>query len=231
MENSLIRIDESSAKVLAATSMAKSLSFCTERKYLDGIGDFEHNLCFVLREVEDLYRGIVSWIEISQVGKPLSENKEDCFSAMQKILYSCFMPYETQLLFLILGNGIQSKMFLGVRPLGTKVKRNIVTYLNEFLRGVWPGLQTQVLKSKENEDLMSFSQDIKQGKLDCIYAITGIPSMESQYKSTYPATIDKLIAGMNKCKNYAYLVVADPVSSEEIENILYKKNCFDIMKT
>lgn len=223
MENSLIHMDESTAKILAATSMAKSLSFCTERKYLENIGNSDLNTSFILREVEDVYQGVVSWIEISQVGKPLGENKEDCFSAMQKILFACFMPYETQLLFLILGNGVQNKMYLGVRPLGSKIKRNIVNHLNEFIKGVWPGLQTNVISNtKGNEDLAMFSQNIRQDKMDCIYAITGIPSMESQYKSTYPATIDKLMAGMNRCENYTYLVVADPVSSEEVDDMLYQ---------
>ena len=230
MDNYLVKIDESFAKVLAATSMAKSLSFCTERKYLENIGNIDLNPCFILHEIERTYEGTVSWIEITQVGKPLSDNLEEAFSAIQKILYSCFMPFETQLLFLVLGNGTQNRMYLGIRSSDKILKRNIVKLLDEFIKGVWPGLQTHSLSRQGEEDgakwLCDFSSAIKSDKLNSIYAITGIPSMESQYKSTYPATIDKLIAGMNKCKDYAYLVVADPVASEEIDNILYK--CRDV---
>lgn len=226
MDNSLAKINESSAKVLAATAMAKSLSFCTERKYLENIGNIDLNPCFMLHEIERTYEGTVSWIEITQVGKPLSDNLEEAFSAIQKILCSCFMPLETQLLFLVLGNGTQNRVYLGIRSSDKVLKRNIVRLLDEFIKGIWPGLQTHVLSQQNKEDgakwLCEFSSAINSDKLSSIYAITGIPSMESQYKSTYPATIDKLIAGMNKCKNYAYLVVADPIPSEDVDNILYQ---------
>lgn len=46
--------------------------------------------------------------------------------------------------------------------------------------------------------------------------------MESQYKSTYPATIDKLMAGMSQSKSYAYLVVADPVDANEVDGMLFQ---------
>jgi putative ATP-binding protein len=226
MDNSLVKMNESLAKVLAATAMAKSLSFCTERKYLENIGNIALNPCFMLHEIENTYEGAISWIEVSQVGKPMSDNLEEAFSAIQKILYSCFMPFETQLLFLVLGNGGQNRMYLGIRSSDKVLKRNIVKLLDEFIKGVWPGLQTHILSRQGEENgskwLRYFSSSINSDKFSSIYAITGIPSMENLYKSTYPATIDKLMAGMNKCKNYAYLVVADPIPSEDVDNILYQ---------
>lgn len=100
MENIHIPVvSESAAKVLAATSISQSLSFCMERKYLEKIADTNLNPYFELKEVGLTSKNDVSWIEITQVGKPLDQISEDCFTAMQKILYSCFMPQETQLLF------------------------------------------------------------------------------------------------------------------------------------
>ena len=154
-------IPESAAKVMAATSLSQTLSFCMERKYLEKIGDISLNPLYCLKEIETTTKNSVSWIEIVQVGKPLSENTEDCFTAIQKILYSCFMPKETQLLFLITGNGKQNKMYLGIRPMGTSVKRNIVKYLNEFLKGTWTGLQSRIVKDNSlDETLQGFSQKI-----------------------------------------------------------------------
>lgn len=46
--------------------------------------------------------------------------------------------------------------------------------------------------------------------------------MEGQYKNLYPATIDKLMAGMSKSKHYAYLVVADPIESNDADFMLYQ---------
>lgn len=221
MDEQLVKTDESIAKLLAATAMAKSLSFCTERKYLAQI---KPDSCFRLHEIEDINQGGVSWIEITQVGKPLGDNLEEAFSSIQKILNSCFMPHEIQLLFLVLGDGSQNRMYLGIRSAKGERKK-IVEPIHEFIKGVWPGLQTHVLSGQDEEDskwIRNFSSAIKNDTLSSIYAITGIPSMESQYKSTYPATIDKLMAGMNKCKNYAYLVVADPIPSDDVDNILYQ---------
>ena len=222
MEN-LPTIPESAAKVMAATSLSQTLSFCMERKYLEKIGDITLNPLFCLKEIDTTTKNSVSWIEIIQIGKPLNESSEECFTAIQKILYSCFMPKETQLLFLITGNGKQNKMYLGVRPMGTSVKKNIVKYLNEFLKGAWPGLQSRIVKDNStDENLLDFSKKIQDETFEYVYALTGIPSMESQYKSTYPATVDKLMAGMMKSKNYAYLVIADPIESNEVDGMLFQ---------
>lgn len=223
MENTNVPIiPESMAKVLAATSISQSLSFCLERKYLEKIDDANLNPYFSLTEVISTSKNDVSWLEITQVGKPLEESVENCFTAMQKILYSCFMPKETQLLFLITGSEKQNRLYLGVRPMSTSIKKNITKYLSEFMKGGWPGLQCHIIKDESgDEGLQSFSSLIRKDSLEYVYALTGIPSMESQYKSTYPATIDKLMAGMNQ-RHYAYLVVADPIETNEIDAMLFQ---------
>ncbi len=216
-------VQESIAKVLAATSISQSLSFCMERKYLEKIDDANLNPYFTLKEVPTTSKNDVSWLEITQVGKPLEQSSENCFTAMQKILYSCFMPKETQLLFLITGNGKRNRLYLGVRPMGTNIKKNITKYLVDFMKGTWPGLQCHTIKEgSEDNELQAFASCLKNDSLDYIYALTGIPSMESQYKSIYPATIDKLMAGMNQSKNYAYLVVADPIETNEVDAMLFQ---------
>ena len=221
--NTNLPVTESAAKVLAATSIAQSLSFCMERKYLANIGNANLNPYFILKEVPNTSKNDVSWIEVTQVGKPLDQTSEECFTAMQKILYSCFMPKETQLLFLITGNGSRNHLYLGIRPIGYSIKKNISKYLTEFIKGTWPGLQCHIVKDElVDEGLQEFTQRIKKDSLEYVYAFTGIPSMESQYKSIYPATIDKLMAGMGQSKDYAYLVVADPIESNEIDAMLYQ---------
>lgn len=224
MENTATpMVPESMAKVLAATSISQSLSFCMERKYLEKIDNANLNPYFALKEVTSTSKNNVSWLEITQIGKPLEESAENCFTAMQKILYSCFMPKETQLLFLITGSEKRNRLYLGVRPMSIGIKKNITKYLSEFMKGVWPGLQCHTIKDEsEDEGLQTFSSLIQKDSLEYVYALTGIPSMESQYKTTYPATIDKLMAGMNQSKHYAYLVVADPIEANEIDAMLFQ---------
>ena len=213
---------EPMAKVMAATALSQSLFFCTERKYLEKIGDKSSNDIFRLEAIPGTLKEEATWIEIKQIGKPIEDSAENCFTAIQKILYSCFLPKEVQLLFLITGNGIENKLYLGLRAIGSGIRsRSVVKYLNEFIKGTWPGLQTQII-NEGDVCLSSFKKDISDDVFENIYALTGIPSMEGQYKNLYPATIDKLMAGMSRSKHYAYFVVADPVENNDAEYMLYQ---------
>lgn len=213
---------EPMAKVMAATALSQSLFFCTERKYLEKIGDKSSNDIFRLEAILGTLKEEATWIEIKQIGKPIEDSAENCFTAIQKILYSCFLPKEVQLLFLITGNGIENKLYLGLRAIGSGIRsRSVVKYLNEFIKGTWPGLQTQII-NEGDVCLSSFKKDISDDIFENIYALTGIPSMEGQYKNLYPATIDKLMAGMSRSKHYAYFVVADPVENNDTEYMLYQ---------
>ena len=221
MNDSLAKL-EPAAKALAATGVAQSFSFCMERKYLNGICSGELNGVFTLENIPNTLKEEASWIEVQQIGKPLEKSSESCFTAIQKILYSCFLPKKSQLLFLITGDGVESKLFLGVRSLSEEVNaKSMVKSLNEFMKGTWPGLQTKLVSEKDGQ-LSQFKTDVEEEKFSYYYAFTGIPSMESQYKSVYPATVDKLMAGMSKSKKYAYLVVADPIENEDVEGMLYE---------
>ena len=218
MDNELQRY-EPAAKLMAATAVSQSFSFCMERKYLLNI---EKGELFSLEAVPSTIENDAAWICISQVGKPLKDDAESCFTAIQKILYSCFIPKEMQLLFLVVGNEQESHMYLGLRNPGKGLPtKSTVKNLNEFILGVWPGLKTEIV-SGDNGTIRNVKEALSTDKFENVYALTGIPSMNTQYKTLYPATIDKLIAGMNKSKGYAYLVVADPIPTEDTEDMLFQ---------
>lgn len=207
------------AKVLAATAISNSLSFCMERKYLQNIDDEE---LFKLDAIAPSTGNITAWIKIHQIGKPMEESSEHCFTAIQKILYSCFLPKEAQLLFLVVGEEGVTSLYVGVRTPGKATSpKNLMKNLNEFIKGIWPGISTEVL-SETDKEIESVRKQLASEDLDNVFALTGIPSMESQYKDVYPATIDKLIAGMSHSKNYAYMVVADPVENADAEFMLHQ---------
>lgn len=213
---------EPAAKVMAATALSQSLSFCMERKYLEDITSSVSNNPFKVEAMESTLKEEASWMKIEQVGKPLQDTAEDCFTAIQKILYSCFLPKTTQLLFLVEGNGKENHIYLGLRSISDNVKaKSYMKNLSEFIKGVWPGLQSRIVDEREAE-LSRLKSDIANDNFGNIYALTGVPSMESQYKSIYPSTIDKLMAGMNKSDRYAYLVVADPIDNVDAEAMVYQ---------
>jgi len=223
MEKTAIQTYEPVANALAATALSQTLSFCMERKYLDGI-DHNNAECFYLRTKESTDSLDAYWVKINQVGKPVENSAEHCFTAIQKILYSCFMPDEMQLLFLVCGDEKENSLYLGVRETsgGSRISaKKQMGYLNEFMKGVWPGLQTQLV-AKGDEKINSLKEKLRKEELEYVYAFTGIPSMESQYKDVYPATTDMLMAGMNRSKQYAYLVVADPLPRNDVESMLYQ---------
>lgn len=213
---------EPTAKILAANGIAQSLAFTSERKYLNGISASSRPMCLELMSKRQDIPSAPYWIKISQIGKPLDDSAEKCFTAIQKVLTACFLPSKTQLVFLVHGENGVYDMYLGLRSLiKEEVDSTFVDSLNDFIKGIWPGMKCQRVKG----NLDTIKKDISQ-KYDCIDAITGIPSMESQYKTIYPATIDTLLAGMQK-KDFTYMVIADPVQETDIDGILYQVRDFN----
>ena len=223
MNEQQIQQFEPLAKTLAATSMAQSLSFCMERKYLQGIDGNGATDLFHLKVASPVADSSVKWISISQIGRPLENSAENCFTAIQKILYSCFLPKELQLIFLVVGHEGKNCMYMGLRAPGKSIPpRSLVKNLCNYMQGIWPGLKAEVLKDNDST-LDYFVNHSGKEKFENVFAITGIPSMETQYKSIYPATVDKLMAGLSGSKDYAYMVIADPVENQDAEAMLY--NC------
>ena len=213
---------EPEAKMMAANGIAQSLSFVTERKYLNNITN--RTFPFVL-EIPKNHRidspSEPYWIKITQIGKPLVDSSENCFTAIQKILTSCFIPHKSQLIFLVFGENGSYNLYLGIRPLDKEtISPKFADSLSNFISGVWPGLKC----TRERANLDNVKKRLKS--FDCIDAITGIPSMESQYKSIYPSTIDTLMSGMRN-KDFAYMVIADPIPDNDIDGILYQIRDFN----
>ena len=214
---------EPTAKILAANGVAQSLSFTSERKYLNVVTANSHPLSL---EVPLIHRidnpATPFWIKITQVGRPLEDSPEKCFTAMQKVLTSCFLPRKTQLIFIVRGQGGKYEMFIGVRSYDkTEIDVSFVDNLSNFIEGVWPGMKC----NREKGNLPQLQKNIVSG-YDFIDAITGIPSMESQYKTAYPSTIDNLLSGMRN-KDFAYMVVANPIPESDIDGILYQCRDFN----
>ena len=120
------------------------------------------------------------------------------------------------MLFLVNGEHGVYDIYLGVRSYNkADIDVTFVDSLTNFIRGIWPGIKCQRVKG--NVD--TIRENICK-RYDSIDALTGIPSMESQYKTIYPATIDTLMAGMQK-KNFTYMVVADPIEEADVDGMLY----------
>lgn len=198
---------EGLSKIAAATTVAKTLSYSTERKFLENICE-ANELCH-LELQGDISHSLTGfkWLEIVQVGNFSKESKQNCFDAMQTILHSCQLP-NTNLAFLILGTDGVFKMYLGMKGISK------MTGVQNFISSNWKGVVTKKCDEK-NENLRKFVNNKDYNKC---YAFTGVPTMNAQDR--YARGIEQIIGGLRGHEDVAYLVLATPVSSSRVDGIL-----------
>ena len=210
------QFNDSLAQVATATMMAQSLSMCLERKHLVDINKSQY---FELVKRADATKSLLNtrWIKVCQIGRPVNENINGCFEAMQNILQSCAIP-QTKLLFLITGNGKAFNLYIGAQ--GNEVEiMDFQSDVNNFVNISWTGISCKAVK--EGSDDYKEIKDFLNERYSAIHAITGIPTLNLQ--SGYPGSVEYLMGGLRQGK-MAYLVIAEPVNEQEIDNIIYSCN-------
>lgn len=199
--------------VLAASMMSQTLNCCAERKYLDSLRQNDALIEIVSSNAEQNIYKAISWLKITQVGKPINDTISSCFGYIQKILLSCALPY-TKLTFLVIGDGKTNEIYLGLRNDSgeNRSMSQSVNALNNFARVCWPGLKLVQFDS-ENESIREhFSR-----AYNSIQAITGIPTLADKGQAL--GTVEHLIGGLRGQK-YAYLVTATPVTNDRLDLLL-----------
>lgn len=199
--------------VLAASMMSQTMTCCAERKYLDSLSKNGSLIQIVGSDISQKLFKHISWLKLKQVGRPINETLPSCFSYIQKILLSCAIP-DTQLTFLVIGDGKTNEIYLGLRNDGSENKpmSTSVSALNNFAKVCWPGLQFEQF-NEENE----FLKHHFNTKYNSIQAITGIPTLAG--KEDAMGTVEHLVGGLRGQK-YAYLVTASPVSNDRLDLLL-----------
>ena len=198
---------EGMAKIAAATTVAQTLSYSTERKFLDNISASDA-LCRLKLQgsVNHSITGY-KWLRIDQVGNSLGITKKNCFEAMQTILHSCQIP-NTQLAFLVIVEKGIYRMYLGMRGV---TKMNSV---QNFISTNWRGIITKKCDESDT-DLKKYVSNEEYNKC---YAITGVPTLNAQER--YAKGIEQIVGGLRDYEDAVYLVTASPVSATHIDGIL-----------
>lgn len=213
MEYKELTKEQCAENVLAASMMSQTLNCCAERKYLDSLSLNDSLIEIVSSDAGQSLFKAISWLKVTQVGKPINNTVSSCFGYIQKILLSCALP-ETKLTFLVVGDGKINEIYLGLRN-DSGVNRSMsssVAALNNFAKVCWPGLKLEQFNDENDSLKKHFTRTYNS-----VQAITGIPTLADKGQAL--GTVEHLIGGLRGQK-YAYLVTATPVTNDRLDILL-----------
>ena len=195
--------------------ISKSLMFALKRSYLRS--HVINNGTIQIVEDSIPPQLDVALIKIEQVGKPVEENFEQYFSAIQTALAASHDNRYT-FLYIISSDGLRNQIYFGVaaREEGSQ-PRIFAEQMGEFLCSNWPGTKTELV-----DDYSTVIKDFHKPIGDHKYAhcFTGIPSFKSDdVKKDTNQSIDQFMRGLRN-KPYVYLVIAEPMDEEEVDDII-----------
>ena len=164
----------------------------------------------------------IHWMQITRLPVHPNDNESyDLLSRWQGVL-SSLHAWGYRLLFLLLRYEVKTKLYLGTTSTKQEISaEEAVEQLKEACFGSMPGMGTRILESKD-----SVWDEIHEplSTMESIGAVTGIPSFRDDEKKGILQTLDQLAFGIRDIndeeKDYAMLVIADPISDEGISDII-----------
>lgn len=164
----------------------------------------------------------IHWMQITRLPVHPNENESyDLLSRWQGVL-SSLHAWGYRLLFLLLRHDGKTKLFLGTTSTKQEISaEEAVEQLREASFGSMPGMGTQILDAK-NDVWEAIHEPLST--MEAIGAVTGIPSFRDSEQKGILQTLDQLAFGIRDVngeeKDYAMLVIADPIKDEEISEII-----------
>ena len=164
----------------------------------------------------------VHWMQITRLPVHPNDNESyDLLSRWQGVL-SGLHAWGYRLLFLLLRYEGKTKLYLGTTSTKQEISaEEAVEQLREACFGSMPGMGTRILTSN-----VAVWDEIHAplSAMDSIGAVTGIPSFRDAEQKGVLQTLDQLAFGIRDIngedKDYAMLVIADPLSDESIAEII-----------
>ena len=164
----------------------------------------------------------IHWMQITRLPVHPNENESyDLLSRWQGVL-SSLHAWGYRLLFLLLRHDGKTKLYLGATSAKQAISaEEAVEQLREACSGSMPGMGTRILESRE--DAWDEIHD-PLSTMEAIGAVTGIPSFRDKEGKGMLQTLDQLAFGIRDSNgeetDYAMLVIADPISDEDIADII-----------
>lgn len=185
-----------------------------ERNYLENTGD--------MRFYNSNEKRRIHWLQITRLPIHPNENESyDLLSRWQGVL-STLHAWGYRLYFLLLRHDGKTKIFLGTSTDQKDISaEEAVEQLREAAFGSMPGMGLRVMQ-KGIDVYDEINLPLQQ--MNAIGAVTGIPSFKQTEQKNLLQTLDQLAFGIRDYKgnekNYAMLVIADPINDSEVTEII-----------
>lgn len=187
-----------------------------ERSYLNDIV----NKDFVIPAKQ--HSDEISWLRITQLPvNPDNSDSYDLLSRWQGVL-SALHAWNYRLIFLLLRKDGKTNLYLGTSTImnelgGVVSASKAAEQVREAASGSMPGIGLEAV-STTSDIMLSLSSMTHVG------AVTGIPSFREEDKIKVLQTLDPLAFGLKTAdgedRNYAMLVIADPIPDKEVADLI-----------
>ena len=163
-------------------------------------------------------RKTIHWMQITRLPVHPNDNESyDLLSRWQGVL-SSLHAWGYRLMFLLLRYEGKTRLYLGTTSARQEITaQEAVEQLREACFGSMPGMGTRILESRDDvwDEIHA-----PLSTMESIGAVTGIPSFRDSEQKGLLQTLDQIAFGIRDThgeeKNYAMLVIADPISDQEI---------------
>ncbi len=200
-----------------------------ERSYLSNASEMQFvNLYANGPDCRKKTRPRIHWLQITRLPVHPNDNESyDLLSRWQGVLTSLH-AWGYRLYFLLLRHDGQTKLFIGASTSTQDISAGeAVEQLREAAFGSMPGMGLRVLSDAREAVVDEINVPLQQMKH--IGAVTGIPSFRESEQKNILQTLDQLAFGIRDVhgmeKDYAMLVIADPISDVEISDIIARHRC------
>lgn len=194
-----------------------------ERNYLSNASEMQFvNLYANAPDYRRKTRPRIHWLQMTRLPVHPNDNESyDLLSRWQGVLTSLH-AWGYRFYFLMLRHKGQTKLFIGASTMTQSISaEQAVEQLREAAFGSMPGMGLKVLS-----DALKVAEEINEPlqQMNHIGAVTGIPSFRESEQKNLLQTLDQLAFGIRDAhgfeKDYAMLVIADPISDEGISGII-----------
>ena len=170
----------------------------------------------------------IHWLQITRLPiHPNANESYDLLSHWQGVL-SSLHAWNYRLIFLLMRNEGQTKLYLGTVSYQQGISNEeAIEQVREAAFGSMPGMEMRTLSDAQNDVYNEIMLPLIN--MDSVGAVTGIPSFRDNKEKVSTQTLDQLAFGIRDMygteKDYAMIVIADPIPDQEISEIISRYRC------